>query len=46
MASFVMPRGSWILVVGLCLVLFAGKGECFGAGNIPSIAQVRQHAHY
>lgn len=40
MPSFHLPRGSWLLLFALCLVLLPGKAEAFGAGNIPSIAQV------
>lgn len=41
MPSFSMPRGSWLLLIAVCLILLPGKAEAFGAGNIPSIAQVR-----
>lgn len=40
MPSLNLPRGSWILVLAICLVLLPGKAAAFGAGNIPSIAQV------
>jgi hypothetical protein len=40
MPSFSMPRGSWLLLIAVCLILLPGKAEAFGAGNIPSIAQV------
>ncbi|KAK6073600.1 heterokaryon incompatibility protein Het-C [Seiridium cupressi] len=35
--------GSFLLVVGIILVLMPGKAAAFGAGNIPSIAQVEGH---
>ncbi|KAG9501185.1 hypothetical protein J7337_006869 [Fusarium musae] len=38
-----MPRGSWLLLIAVCLILLPGKAEAFGAGNIPSIAQVEGH---
>ncbi|KAF4982362.1 hypothetical protein FZEAL_1996 [Fusarium zealandicum] len=41
MPSFSMPRGSWLLLIAVCLILLPGKADAFGAGNIPSIAQVR-----
>lgn len=44
MPSFNLPRGSWFLVLCLCLVLLPGKAAAFGAGNIPSIAQVGEAA--
>lgn len=34
-------RGSVLLVLGICLLVLPGKAAAFGAGNIPSIAQVR-----
>lgn len=40
MASLPLPRGTWLLLLGICLVLLPGKAAAFGAGNIPSIAQV------
>ncbi|KAL6913451.1 hypothetical protein ACHAPO_003201 [Fusarium lateritium] len=43
MPSFSMPRGSWLLLIAVCLILLPGKAEAFGAGNIPSIAQVEGH---
>lgn len=41
MPSFSLPRGSWLLLFAVCLILLPGKANAFGAGNIPSIAQVR-----
>lgn len=41
-----LPRlgfGSTLLVLGLILVLMPTKAAAFGAGNIPSIAQVEGH---
>ncbi|PHH91923.1 hypothetical protein CDD83_9708 [Cordyceps sp. RAO-2017] len=44
MSSFHQPsRGTWLLVLGVFLVLLPGKAAAFGAGNIPSIAQVEGH---
>ncbi|KAK4095058.1 HET-C domain-containing protein HetC [Purpureocillium lilacinum] len=43
MSSFPLPRGSWLLVLCVCLVVLPGKAAAFGAGNIPSIAQVEGH---
>ncbi|KAI5466960.1 heterokaryon incompatibility Het-C [Mariannaea sp. PMI_226] len=43
MPSFSMPRGSWLLLFAVCLILLPGKASAFGAGNIPSIAQVEGH---
>ncbi|KAF4447772.1 putative heterokaryon incompatibility Het-C protein [Fusarium austroafricanum] len=43
MPSFSMPRGSWLLLIAVCLILLPGKADAFGAGNIPSIAQVEGH---
>jgi hypothetical protein len=40
MASFGMQRGSFLLVLGICLLVLPGRAVAFGAGNIPSIAQV------
>lgn len=40
MASLGWSRGSLLLAVAICLLLLPGKAEAFGAGNIPSIAQV------
>ncbi|UKZ59157.1 uncharacterized protein TrAtP1_000473 [Trichoderma atroviride] len=42
MASLSPPRG-WLLVLCICLVLLPTKVAAFGAGNIPSIAQVEGH---
>ena len=42
MASFGWSRGSGLLLaLGICLLVLPGKAAAFGAGNIPSIAQVR-----
>ncbi|KAK8923049.1 hypothetical protein H634G_03531 [Metarhizium anisopliae BRIP 53293] len=38
-----LPRGTWLLVLAVCLVLLPGRAAAFGAGNIPSIAQVEGH---
>ncbi|KAI0862490.1 heterokaryon incompatibility Het-C [Xylaria cubensis] len=41
-----LPRlgfGSTLLILGLILVLMPAKAAAFGAGNIPSIAQVEGH---
>lgn len=43
MPSFSLPRGSWLLLFAVCLILLPGKANAFGAGNIPSIAQVEGH---
>ncbi|KAM5351922.1 hypothetical protein ACJ41O_004645 [Fusarium nematophilum] len=43
MPSFSIPRGSWLLLFAVCLILLPGKASAFGAGNIPSIAQVEGH---
>ncbi|KAH6610270.1 heterokaryon incompatibility het-c [Trichoderma cornu-damae] len=43
MASFSPPRGIWFLVLCICLALLPSKVAAFGAGNIPSIAQVEGH---
>jgi hypothetical protein len=40
MAILAASRGWWLVAIGLCLVLLPGKAAAFGAGNIPSIAQV------
>ncbi|KAK2772363.1 heterokaryon incompatibility protein het-c [Colletotrichum kahawae] len=40
MASSGLGRGSLLLAVCLLLVLLPGRAAAFGAGNIPSIAQV------
>lgn len=41
MPSFSLPRGSWLLLFAVCLILLPGQASAFGAGNIPSISQVR-----
>lgn len=41
MASLGWSRGSLLLTLAICLVLLPGRAHAFGAGNIPSIAQVR-----
>jgi hypothetical protein len=38
-----MGWGSALLVLGLLLVVLPGQAAAFGAGNIPSIAQVEGH---
>ncbi|EGY15853.1 hypothetical protein VD0002_g1319 [Verticillium dahliae] len=43
MASFHFGKGSWFLVFCIVLVLLPGRAAAFGAGNIPSIAQVEGH---
>ncbi|KAL2155549.1 hypothetical protein VTH82DRAFT_291 [Thermothelomyces myriococcoides] len=43
MASLRFGWGSALLVLGLLLVVLPGKVAAFGAGNIPSIAQVEGH---
>ncbi|KAI1857922.1 hypothetical protein JX265_010952 [Neoarthrinium moseri] len=35
--------GSFMLIIGIILVLMPGQAAAFGAGNIPSIAQVEGH---
>lgn len=41
MASFGWSRDSGLLLaIGICLLVLPGKAAAFGAGNIPSIAQV------
>lgn len=41
MPSFMFSRGTFILLVAaVCLAYLPGKVAAFGAGNIPSIAQV------
>jgi hypothetical protein len=35
--------GSFLLILGIILVLMPGQAAAFGAGNIPSIAQVEGH---
>ncbi|GKT86748.1 heterokaryon incompatibility protein HET-C [Colletotrichum tofieldiae] len=43
MASSGLGRGSVLLAFCLLLVLLPGRAAAFGAGNIPSIAQVEGH---
>ncbi|KAH7321211.1 heterokaryon incompatibility Het-C [Stachybotrys elegans] len=44
MSSFGLSRGSWMLLcVLVALAFLPGKAAAFGAGNIPSIAQVEGH---
>lgn len=43
MAGLRMDWGSVLLVLGLLLVVLPGRAAAFGAGNIPSIAQVEGH---
>lgn len=43
MASFRPGFGSLLLVLGIILVVMPGQAAAFGAGNIPSIAQVEGH---
>lgn len=43
MASLGWSRGSILLTLAICLVLLPGRAHAFGAGNIPSIAQVEGH---
>lgn len=44
MPSLMISRGTFILLVAvICLAYLPGKVAAFGAGNIPSIAQVRRH---
>jgi hypothetical protein len=45
MALAAASRGWWLITIGLCLALLPGKAAAFGAGNIPSIAQVRDQLH-
>lgn len=40
MLSFIQ-RHPWLLTLAIVLVFLPGKAAAFGAGNIPSIAQVR-----
>lgn len=37
-------RGSWLLALLVALVFLPAPAAAFGAGNIPSIAQVRRPA--
>ncbi|KAK3314760.1 heterokaryon incompatibility Het-C [Apodospora peruviana] len=43
MAGLRMGWGSMLLAIALVLVVLPGKAAAFGAGNIPSIAQVEGH---
>lgn len=43
MAGFRMTGSSMLLVFAIILLVLPGKAEAFGAGNIPSIAQVEGH---
>ncbi|OAA35667.1 Heterokaryon incompatibility protein Het-C [Metarhizium rileyi] len=43
MPSLPLPRVTWLLVLAIGLVLLPGQAAAFGAGNIPSIAQVEGH---
>lgn len=43
MASARFGFGSVLLVLGIILVMMPGQAAAFGAGNIPSIAQVEGH---
>ncbi|KAK3899238.1 heterokaryon incompatibility Het-C [Staphylotrichum tortipilum] len=43
MAGLRIGWGSALLVLGLLLVVLPGQAAAFGAGNIPSIAQVEGH---
>jgi len=43
MAGLKMGSGSMLLILALLLVVLPGKAAAFGAGNIPSIAQVEGH---
>ncbi|KAK3320728.1 heterokaryon incompatibility protein Het-C-domain-containing protein [Cercophora scortea] len=43
MAGLNMGSGSMLLIFALVLVVLPGKAAAFGAGNIPSIAQVEGH---
>ncbi|RYP51659.1 hypothetical protein DL768_003057 [Monosporascus sp. mg162] len=43
MASTRLGCGSLLLILGIILILMPGKAAAFGAGNIPSIAQVEGH---
>lgn len=43
MANFRPGWGNALLVLALLLVVLPGKAAAFGAGNIPSIAQVEGH---
>lgn len=43
MAGLRLGWGSALLALALLLVVLPGKAAAFGAGNIPSIAQVEGH---
>ena len=43
MGSVRLPMGSMLMVFALVLIVLPGKASAFGAGNIPSIAQVEGH---
>ncbi|KAK5662841.1 hypothetical protein OQA88_6252 [Cercophora sp. LCS_1] len=43
MAGFRMSGGSMLLVFAIILIVLPGRAAAFGAGNIPSIAQVEGH---
>ncbi|KAK3683901.1 heterokaryon incompatibility protein Het-C-domain-containing protein [Podospora appendiculata] len=43
MAGLNMGSGSMLLIFALVLLVLPGKATAFGAGNIPSIAQVEGH---
>ncbi|KAG6021722.1 hypothetical protein E4U19_005493 [Claviceps sp. Clav32 group G5] len=43
MAAFPLPRGTWLVALCICVLLLPGRAAAFGAGNIPSIAQVEGH---
>ena len=43
MAGLRMADGNLLLVFALVLLVLPGKATAFGAGNIPSIAQVEGH---
>jgi hypothetical protein len=43
MAELRVGWGTVLLVLGLLLIVFPNGAAAFGAGNIPSIAQVEGH---
>ncbi|OTB13437.1 hypothetical protein K445DRAFT_164526 [Daldinia sp. EC12] len=43
MASYRFGSGSLLLIIAVILIVMPGKAAAFGAGNIPSIAQVEGH---
>ena len=43
MAAPKLGFGSMLLVIAIVLVVMPGRAAAFGAGNIPSIAQVEGH---